>query len=75
MKITKKYIWDYNIEPKNLSTAATKQWYLSRMVNFGNWAAINSRQLKKHLSKLDIDSTLKKMLKNYYAHKNTTTRS
>ena len=71
MKIDTKYIWDYDIKSTDLKNPAVLRWYLSRQINFGNWKNLDSSLVEKHLNRLDIDPTMKKMLKNYYAHKRT----
>jgi len=75
MKSNQKYIWDYNIKPADFKKPAVLKWYLSRKINFGDWQSLNSKQIKKHLNSLDIDPTLKQMLKKYYAQKRTKTNS
>ncbi len=71
MKPDKKYIWDYDVNSIDLRKPAVLRWYLARKINFGDWKSIKSRLVKKHLDHLDIDPTLKKMLKKYYALKKT----
>lgn len=68
MKIDKKYIWDYNLTLIDLNKPRVLHWYISRKINFGDWSALDSKVVKDNLKFLSIDSTLKKMLTNYYAH-------
>ena len=75
MKPDKKYIWDYDVKSINLQKTGVLRWYLARKINFGDWSAIKSELVKKHLDYLDIDPTLKKMLKKYYALKRTENHS
>ena len=75
MKPDKKYIWDYNLKSIDLRKKAVLRWYLSRKINFGDWESLKSAPLKQNLDYLDIDSTLKQMLKKYYALKRTKSNS
>ncbi len=71
MKVKTKYIWDYDTKRIDLNNREVLKWYLSRQVNTGQWREIDKNLLQKHLSELDIDSTLKKMFQKYYADKRT----
>ena len=75
MKADKKFIWDYDTKTLDLKNPMTLCWYLSRKVNFGDFKAIDSALLEKNLSKLDIDPTLKTMIKRYYAGKRAKNRA
>lgn len=66
MKPDKKYIWDYDINSIDLKKPAVLRWYLARKINFGDWESLRSKIVKRHLDHLEIDPTLKKMLKKYY---------
>jgi len=65
MRPTKKYIWEYNVSNLDLSDLETLHWYLERKINFGDWAALNRRILKKQLPYLKIDKYLKEILSNF----------
>ncbi|TSC90999.1 MAG: hypothetical protein CEN92_341 [Candidatus Berkelbacteria bacterium Licking1014_96] len=69
MKPDKKYIWDYDLKSIDLKNKRILRWYLSRKINFGDWESLKSELIKKHLDYLEIDPTLKQMLKKYYASK------
>lgn len=71
MKVDKKYIWDYDTKTLDLKNPAVLRWYLARKVSFGDYKSIDSKLLELNLSKLDIDQTLKSMLKKFYANKRT----
>ena len=71
MKIDQKYIWDYDIKSLDLKNPEVLKWYLSRKINFGDWRSLDSKIVEQNLDYLDIDPTLKRMLKNYYAYKRT----
>lgn len=75
MKVDKKYIWDYDIASVKLKNPRVLRWYLSRKINFGDWKALDSELVRINLESLDIDPTLKLMLKKYFAHKRTKTHS
>jgi len=75
MKVNQKYIWDYKIKPSDLKNPAILKWYLSRKINFGDWKSLNAKLIEKNLNNLDIDPTLKKMFKKYYAYKRTKNHS
>jgi len=65
MRLTKKYIWDYDIRNLDLSDPKVLIWYLQRKIEYGDWEAIDKRTLKKYLSRLKINPYLKEILKNY----------
>jgi hypothetical protein len=71
MKVDKKYIWDYDTASIDLSKPAVLRWYISRKIDFGDWKSLDSELVEKNLRYLAIDSTLKLMLKSYYASKRT----
>lgn len=75
MKPDKKYIWDYDLKSIDLRKKAVLRWYLTRKINFGDWESLKVAALEQNLSHLDIDSTLKRMLKKYYAFKRTRNNS
>lgn len=73
MKATKKeeqIFWDYDLNKIDLSNPKIMAWYLSRKVRFGDLSGIKKSVLKKYLPKLDISSSLKELLKNYFNGKN-----
>lgn len=65
MKLTKKYIWDYDVENLDLKKPEVLQWYLQRKIEYGDWEALDRKTLKKYLSKLKINPYLKKILRNF----------
>jgi len=65
MKLTKNYIWDYDIKNLDLSRPEVLLWYLKRKVEHGDWEALDRKTLKRYLPKLKIDPYLKKILKNF----------
>lgn len=65
MKITKNYIWDYDIKNLDLSKPEVLFWYLQRKVEHGDWEAVDRKTLKKYFSKLKIDFYLRKILKDF----------
>ncbi|MBU2595857.1 hypothetical protein KJ713_03445 [Patescibacteria group bacterium] len=75
MKPDKKYIWDYDLESIDLRKKAVLRWYLSRKINFGDWGSLKSKLVEKNLDYLEIDPTLKQMLKKYYVFKRTKNNS
>lgn len=75
MKPDKKYIWDYDLNSIDLKKTAVLRWYLARKINFGDWESLKSKIVEKHLDQLEIDPTLKIMLKKYYALKKTENNS
>lgn len=60
-----KYIWDYDLKKADLSKPAVKVWYLSRKLQFGDFSGIRKADLKKYLSKLDLDWSIKQLIRNY----------
>lgn len=75
MKVDKKYIWDYDPKTIDLKNPAVLRWYLARKINFGDWKSLDDKLLEENLNQLDIDPTLKQMLKKYYANKRTKNNS
>lgn len=65
MKLTKKYIWDYDVKKLDLSKKETLLWYLKRKIEHGDWEVIDRKTLKENLDKLKIDPYLKKILKGF----------
>lgn len=65
MKLTKKYIWDYDIKNLNLKNPQVLIWYLQRKIEYGDWEAIDKKTLKKYLHQLKIDPYLKKILEKF----------
>jgi len=61
----KQIFWDYDLRHADLKKPAVLRWYLKRKLDFGDLSGIKKNDLKKHLSKLDVDSSLKKLLRNY----------
>ena len=62
MKLTSKYIWDYDVKKLDLSNPAVLRWYLERKIKHGDWEALDKETLKKHLPELKINPYLKQIL-------------
>lgn len=65
MKLTKEYIWDYNVKKLDLKNPRVLLWYLKRKIEYGDWQALDRKTLKKHLPQLKINPYLKRILKEY----------
>ena len=63
----KTIFWDYNIKKMDLGNPEVKIWYLNRKLKFGDLSDLKKTDLKKYLSKLNIDSSLRELLRNYLA--------
>jgi len=57
--------WDYNIDKIDLKNPKIKTWYLERKLKFGDFSGISKKDLKKYISKINIDSSLKQLIKNF----------
>jgi len=57
--------WDYDVSKINLKNPKIKKWYLSRKLRFGDLKGLKKSELKKHLPGLNIDRSLKELLRNY----------
>lgn len=62
---TDKIIWDYDVRKMDLNNPKVKIWYLNRKLRFGDFSGLNRTDLKKYLPKLDINPSLKELLRNY----------
>tara|TARA_Y100000310_G_scaffold279450_1_gene298561 strand:+ start:263 stop:475 length:213 start_codon:yes stop_codon:yes gene_type:complete len=65
MKLTKKYIWDYDIKNMDLSNPDVLIWYLNRKIRYGDWECLDKKTLKKYLPELDINPCLKIILNDF----------
>ncbi|MCG2809245.1 MAG: hypothetical protein L6275_02800 [Candidatus Portnoybacteria bacterium] len=65
IKVNKEIFWDYDLDKMDLKNPKVKAWYLSRKLQFGDLSRIKKTDLKKYLPKLDIDVSLKELLRNY----------
>lgn len=65
MKLTKNYIWDYDLKNLDLSKREVLLWYLKRKIEHGDWKAIDRKTLKKYLPELKIDPYLKQILRGF----------
>lgn len=65
MKLTDKYIWDYDVKNLDLSNPRVLVWYLQRKIEYGDWEVIDKKTLKKYLPKLKINPYLKNILRKY----------
>jgi len=61
----KAIFWDYDLEKADLENPKAKVWWLTRKLKFGDLSGIKKADLKKYLVKLDINSSLKELLRNY----------
>jgi hypothetical protein len=57
--------WDYDIKKMDLRNPKVLLWYLNRKLKFGDLSGLKKTDLKKYFSKLDINYSLKEMLRNY----------
>lgn len=71
MKLTKKYIWDYDAKKLNLKNPKVLKWYLERKISHGDWSVIDKKTLKNYLPKLEIDPYLKKILGDFIKNAET----
>jgi hypothetical protein len=65
MKLSRKYIWDYDIKKLDLRSPKVLIWYLKRKIEYGDWEALDRKTLKKYLPKLKINPYLKEVLRNF----------
>lgn len=65
MKLTDKYIWDYDVKNLDLTKPAVLIWYLERKIEYGDWEALDRKTLKKYLPKLKINHYLKEILRDF----------
>lgn len=65
MKLTQKYIWDYDASQLDLSDPEVLCWYLQRKIECGDWEALDKETLRKYLPKLDINPYLRRILTNF----------
>lgn len=61
----KTIFWDYDLERADFTNPKIALWRLNRKLRFGDFSNIKKTDLKKYFSKLDINSSLKELLKNY----------
>jgi hypothetical protein len=62
MKLSRKYIWDYDIKKSDFFKPTVLRWYLERKIEHGDWGVLDKRILKEHLPKLKINPYLKQIL-------------
>jgi hypothetical protein len=65
MKLTQKYIWDYDIKKMDLKNPDVLIWYLQRKIEYGDWKVLDRKTLRKYLPKLEINPYLKQILQNF----------
>lgn len=65
MKLTDKYIWDYDVKNLDLSNPRVLIWYLERKIEYGDWEVLDRKTLKKYLSRLNINPYLKQILRDF----------
>jgi len=63
----KAIFWDYDLAKADFKNPKVALWYLNRKLKFGDLSGIKKYDLKKFLSKLQINSSLKELLRNYLA--------
>ncbi len=63
----KAIFWDYDMKKSDISKPKVKIWYLNRKLQFGDIKGLKKTDLKKYFSKLNIEPSLKELLKNYLA--------
>ena len=51
MKLTQKYIWDYDITKMDLKNPDVLIWYLQRKIEYGDWGVLDRKTLRKYLPK------------------------
>ena len=61
----KAIFWDYDTGKMDLNNPEVKAWYLSRKLSFGDFSGISKRDLRKYFIKLNINASLRELLKNY----------
>ena len=65
MKLTQKYIWDYDIKKLDLKNPDVLIWYLQRKIEYGDWEVLDRKTLKKYLPKLKINRYVKQILQSF----------
>jgi len=65
MKLTKDYIWDYDVKKLDLKKPEILLWYLKRKIECGDWEVLDQKTLKKYLPRLKINPYLKQILREY----------
>ena len=63
----KTIFWDYNIKKMDLENPEVKIRYLNRKLKFGDLRGLKKLTLKSIFFKLNIDSSLRELLRNYLA--------
>ena len=64
-RTNKSIFWDYDLTKADISDPRIKSWYLSRKLRFGDFSGISKKELRKCLPKLNINPSLKELLRNY----------
>lgn len=65
MKLTKKYIWDYDVQSLDLKKPEVLRWYLQRKIEYGDWEVLDRKTLKKYLPQLNINPYVKEILQDF----------
>lgn len=65
MKLTKKYIWDYDVKSLDLKKPEVLRWYLQRKIEYGDWEVLDRKTLKKYLPQLNINPYVKEILQDF----------
>ena len=64
-KQDKAIFWDYNFKKADMKNPKVKVWFLNRKLKFGDLSGVKKTDLKKYFSKLNINSSLKELLRNF----------
>jgi hypothetical protein len=51
MKLSRKYIWDYEIKKSDLKKPGFLKWYLERKIEYGDWEALDRRSSQRNRQK------------------------
>lgn len=63
MKISKKYIWDYDTKHINLQDKKVLLWYIQRKAEYGEWKSLDKKILKRNLRNLRLNPYLKQIIR------------
>ncbi len=66
-KQNKAIFWDYDVKKMDLENPKVLLWFLNRKLKFGDLSGVKKTDLKKYFYKLNINSSLKELLRNYLA--------
>ncbi len=66
-KQDKAIFWDYDLKKADLDNPKVKVWYLNRKLKFGDLSGLKKADIKKYFPRLNINYSLKELLRNYLA--------